>query len=190
MGEGRPVHRLVRIIYTVRVLAFAWCFAVIGLHAWDRDYRPALWVFLVLQFFVYPHLLYLRSSRARDQKAAEFQHLYADSFLFGLWVPALDFPVWIAYALIFSTSLDAAINRGLGGLLRSVVATCLGLVAGLLMFGFHVWPTTSPVVTAMCFFGSLAYTVGIGVILHRQTMRLAESRARFARELENLPRAG
>jgi len=181
MGEGRAVHRLVRIIYTVRVLAFAWCFCVIAVHAWERSYGALFWTLLVLQFFLYPHLLLVRTLRARDQKAAEFQHLYSDAFCFALWVVALGFPTWIAYALMFASTVNAMLNRGLPGLMRAVVASSLGLVAGIQLFGYHLWPATSTLVTAMCFFGSLAYTVGVGFILHRQTMRLADSRRQLAK---------
>ena len=182
MGKGRAVHRLVWIIYVVRALAFVWAFCAIGLHAWERGFGAGVWVALVLQFLVYPHLLYVRSIRASDQKAAEFQHLYVDSLLWGLWIPALEFPVWIAYALVSASTLNAIVNLGLPGLAKSVVATSVGLAVGLALFGYHLSPSTSAIVTAMCFFGSLAYTVGVGFVVHRQTMRLAASRAELARK--------
>lgn len=50
-------------------------------------------------------------------------------------------------------------------------------LAGVLAFGFQAWTMTSPLVTTLCFLGSLAYSAGVGYIVFRQTARLAATRA-------------
>lgn len=170
------VDRQVRTIYRVRVVAFIWCFLVVALHAWERSFGAAVWLFAALQFLVYPHLAYLRSAQARDQRAAEYQNLYADSFLFGIWIAVLEFPVWIVYAFASGPALNASVNRGLPGFGISLAATCSGILAGIMIAGYRYWPPTGSVVTLLCFFGSLAYAVGVGYVLYRQTQRMAETR--------------
>ena len=55
--------------------------------------------------------------------------------------------------------------------------SCVGILAGVLLFGYHYWTATSPLVTTLCFLGSLAYSAGVGYIVFRQTARLAATRA-------------
>jgi len=171
------VSRRVRTIYAVRVLSFAWCFLVVGLHAWTREFGATLWIFAALHFIVYPHLVYQRAARARKQWDTEVQHIYADAFLLGIWIAALGFPTWIAYPMIFAPALNAIINRGLPGLATSLSLACAGLLAGIVLQGFHHYPMTSPLVTTLCFMGALAYTAGVGYIVFRQTHRMASHRA-------------
>jgi PAS domain S-box-containing protein len=177
------IPRQVRIIYAVRVISFAWCFLVVGLHAWERGFGAALWIIAALHFFVYPHLVYQRAARARRQWPTEVQHIYADAFLLGIWIAVLEFPVWIAYPMVFAPALNAIINRGLPGLALSLMLTCGGMLAGILLHGFRYGTMTSPLVTTLCFMGALAYTAGVGFIVYRQTRRMAANRA-LVRESE------
>src|SRR3954470_16490753 len=109
------VDRLVRRMYAVRVVAFVWCFLVIGLHVWEHQLNPMLWAVAALHFIAYPHAVYMRAMRAGNPRQAEMQHVYADAFLLGIWIAALGFPVWISYALASSPALNAIVNRGFVG---------------------------------------------------------------------------
>jgi PAS domain S-box-containing protein len=169
------VPQQVRSIYTVRSVSFAACLLVVVLHGWERGFGAGLWVVVaVVHFLAYPHLAY---ARARDPRAAEIQHLQADSLLLGIWIAALQFPIWIAFPMLFAPALNGMVNRGLPGFALSLVLSFLGILAGVLMFGFHYWTMTSPLVTTLCFLGSLAYSAGVGYIVFRQTERLAATRA-------------
>ena len=171
------VPRPVRTIYTVRTVSFVWCFLVVALHAWERGFGVALWIVAALHFFVYPHLVWLRSRRSREPRRTELQHLYADAFLLGIWIAVLEFPVWIAYPMVFAPALNAIINRGLPGLVLSLAWSCGGILAGVMLHGYRYWPMTSTLVTTLCFLGALAYTAGVGYIVFRQTARLRTTRA-------------
>lgn len=172
-----PHH--VRAIYTVRAISFACCLLVVGLHAWERGAGAGLWIAALLHFLVYPHLAYWRSARARDPRAAEIHNLRADAFLLGIWVAGLGFPVWIAFPLVFAPALNGMINRDLPGFGLSLALSCAGMLAGVLLTGFHYWTATSPLVTTLCFLGSLAYGAGVGHVVFQQTARLAATRARI-----------
>jgi hypothetical protein len=62
------VPRQVRTIYAVRTVSFVWCFLVVALHAWERSFGPAVYAAAVLHFLAFPHLAWLRASRARDPR--------------------------------------------------------------------------------------------------------------------------
>jgi PAS domain S-box-containing protein len=176
-ATGTVVPRQVRTITAVRAVSYGWCFLVVGLHALERGFGVGLWIAAALYFLVYPHLVWLRASRARRPLRAEIQHLYADAFLLGIWIAALEFPTWIAYPLVFAPALNGIINRGLLGLAYSLVLSSIGVLVGTLLFGHRYMPATSALLTLLCFLGSLAYSAGVGYIVHRQTARMAATRA-------------
>ena len=170
------LHRLVKTNYTIRTGAFAWSFFVVGLHGWERGYGFAFWLLLVVQFLVYPHLAYLRARLSPDGKRAEIGNLYLDAATLGAWIAGLGFPLWLAYAALHATSLNAVVLRGLRGLGISVAACCAGIVLWILMRGFHYTPQTSDLVTAFCFLGSVGYTCAIGYVEFLQNRRLVAAR--------------
>ena len=170
------VHPRVRTIHAVRTAAFLWCFVVVAIHAWERSLSAPIWIAAALHFVVYPHLALLRSKYSRHQLHAEIQNLYLDAFMLGVWVAVLEFPTWIAFAFIFSPALNGIVNRGLQGFGISLASTFVGALAGVVAHGYVYWPSTSSIVTLLCFVGSLCYAAGVGYVVFRQTRRMSEAR--------------
>src|SRR5262245_8872664 len=183
-AEPNAAHRRARINYAIRTVAFLYCFVVLAIHAWERSFGTVFWVLLALQFLLYPHLLYLRVRHSRDSKRAEEHNLYVDSALLGAWMAALQFPTWLLYAALFSTSLNATVVGGVLGLLWSL--GCFSAGAALWIAGSDgaYAPATSDLVTALCVVGSLAYTCGVGYVVYRQNRRLAAARDDLRRSEE------
>jgi two-component system sporulation sensor kinase A len=44
------------------------------------------------------------------------------------------------------------------------------------MFGFQYWPATSELVSTLCFFGALGYTLAVGFVVYAQSQRLRAAR--------------
>jgi PAS domain S-box-containing protein len=120
--------------------------------------------------------MYLRASRAKDPKRAEETNLYVDAALLGAWIGALHFPAWIAYAALFSTSLNAMVVIGVVGALWAMGCFFAGAALWVAGGGFAFEPGTSEVVGTLCFAGSLAYTLAVGWVVNRQSLRLAAGR--------------
>ena len=184
--SGNPLGslRLVRFNYAVRAGAFAWCFATIGLHLWERHAGGAAWALLVLQFLVYPHLVYWRAVHSAVPRRAERDNLLVDSALIGAWSACLGFPTWITYALIGSTMLNAAINRGARGLAWSLLCSAAGALLWVLLGGLEYRPATSGGVTALCVFGSLFYGASVGWSIHRKQRQLRAAGAELRQSEE------
>lgn len=176
MSQTAPLPRFVRINYAIRTGAFAYSFLVLGLHGWERGYEAPFWGFLAASFLVYPHLVYLRARFSREPVRAEVQTMLLDSALFGAWIGALDFPLWIAYGALFSTALNMASVRGVQGALASIAASGFGAALAVAATGFRFRPETGADVTALCFLGSLVYSVAIGNVMHRQHRRVVTAR--------------
>ncbi len=168
--------RLVSINYKVRTLAFAWCFMVTGVVLWERQAPPTAWLLVGLFFLVYPQLLWLRTVKSRDPRAAELQNMYLDSVLLGMFSAGLGFPTWVSYAAAFSTALNNAVIRGWRGASFAMLFFSLGALAWIVPFGFMHYPGTSELVSTLCFFGALIYSCGIGVVAYEQSGRLRAAR--------------
>jgi PAS domain S-box-containing protein len=177
--SGSPLTslRLVRFNYAVRAGAFAWCFLTLGVHLWEHRAGGGAWALLVFQFLVYPHLVYWRALRSAIPRRAELDNLLVDSTLIGGWSAYLGFPTWIAYALIGSTMLNAAINRGAPGLVWSLVCSAAGALLWVLIGGFDYRPATSGPVSALCVLGSLFYGASVGWSIHRKQRQLRAASA-------------
>ena len=169
-------HRRATVNYRIRTGAFAYCFGVLGVHAWEHGFGPGYWGALVLLFLVYPHVAYLRARYSTDSKHAEEKNLYVDSVMLGAWLTSMQFPMWPLYAALFATTLNATVLSGFRGTLRSLFAFSLGVGVTGLILGFTVVPGTSDLVSALCFAGSLAYTCAVGYVVYAQGKRLAATR--------------
>jgi PAS domain S-box-containing protein len=175
-AETNAVHRLVRTNYVIRAGAFGWSFFVIGLHGWQIGLGGTFLLLLALQFLVYPHFAYFRARLSDNPKRAEILNLYFDAGLLGMWVAGLGFPIWIAYAALHATALNAVVLRGFRGMGISIGAFCFGAV--FLSAGRHIEyaPYTGELVTGLCFLGSLFYTCAIGYVEFVQNRRLVAAR--------------
>src|SRR5512147_2346608 len=150
-------HRLANINHRIRTGAFAWSFLVVGLVLWERGAGALAWVLLVLQFFVYPQLMYLRAIRSKNSRAAEMQNILVDPVLLGVWLAALGFPIWVAFSAVFASALNNAVMRGWQGAAMAVVFFALGALLWIVPMGLERSPETSRLVTTLCFWGSFAY---------------------------------
>jgi PAS domain S-box-containing protein len=176
MEQGNHHHVLVRTDYTVRTAAFLWCLITIGLHLWDRGAGFAAWLFLVLQFAVYPHIAYLRAMHSDKPTRAELNNLLIDSLLLGAWCALLGFPTWISYMLVAATSLNAMVNRGAEGAVFALGCSAAGAALGAAIGGVHYAPATSTIVTTLCFSGSIVYACSVGYLVYLQNRRLSRAR--------------
>jgi PAS domain S-box-containing protein len=88
----------------------------------------------------------------------------------------LGFPTWIAYAALFSTTLNTAIMRGWIGAACAVICFAGGALAWIAPMGYTHYAGTTDLVTALCFFGSLAYSAAVGLVVQNQNRRLRTAR--------------
>ena len=179
MERSESGQKLVRINYLVRAIAFAYCFAAFGVHFYRVGATEWDWAALVMQFLVYPHVLYLRARAAERPAQAAIENLFMDSALFGIWCAHLGFPHWITFTLLGGTTLNAVVNRGAKGLCWSLVWAIAGSALWISVAGFHYRPETSDLVTALCFFGGLGYTNAMGYVANLQNRSLSAARNRL-----------
>lgn len=192
MAHPTPPPRLANVNYAVRTVAFAGCLVTIGLHLWEKGAGTWAWALLVAQFVVYPHLVYWRALRSANPDRAERDNLYLDSVLMGAWAAFLHFPTWITFALVVSTTMNAAVNRGGLGIAISMACTAAGIALWGAIGGLRHDPMTSDQVTLLSFFGCLIYGTTVSYVNYRRTLvlravrkSLRESEERYRLIAEN-----
>jgi len=134
------------------------------------------WTLLVVQFAVYPQLVYWRALYSDHPNAAERNNLYLDAALLGAWSAYLGFPVWISYNLVGSALLNAVINRGGVGMIWATLCSLAGAILWGLIGGFSFQPQTSELVTTLCVLGAMIYVSVVGYVVFKQTRRLSAAR--------------
>src|SRR3954470_8535597 len=107
-----PAHRLARINYAPRALAFAYVFLVLEALMLERGFSGWMLAFAALHFLLYPHLAYLHTRLAVDSKRAELNNLLFDAFTLGMWVAQMQYALWWSGGLLAAISLNSAANGG------------------------------------------------------------------------------
>lgn len=155
--DRAAVPRSVRVIHLARTASFAYAFGVLALLAWQRGLNAAVWTGLVLQFLVYPQLLYAHARRAVHPKQAELNHLWLDSLLLGGWLAIFGFSEWIGFGLVLATTQNSIVFRGLRGFIGSLALFSAGALAAGAVAGFRYAPEVGQTVFVLSMIGSLAY---------------------------------
>ena len=166
------VHWTVKTNHRLRTGSFALIFSSIAFHGWDKGYSPILWALIALQLLVYPQLMYWRARRAKNSQQAEVNNLLMDSFLFGLLVATLEFPLWISFTVYIASTLNITISRGVRGMLLSQLFFVSGALASIAMFGWHLSPDTGWPATLLCLMGNIVYMVSIGIAAFGRNQQL------------------
>ena len=159
----RAHHWVVANGYRVRVAAFALACLPIGLHILPRNYGPGIWVLLVLQFLIYPHLMHWRTRKAAHPEQAELNNMVVDAVMSGAWAAGLGFPLWISTAMFLANLLNNTITRGASGVLICTVAFAAGALASTTVIAFHVSTDTDGLVTLSSMIGLAVYLSLIGI---------------------------
>ncbi len=165
--------------YRNRSSFFAILFVTLATHLADKDYGPLAWVGLVLQFLVYPQLVFLHAKRAKDPGRAEINNMVFDTLALGIWAAALGFPLWIAFALVVSPTINLAVFMGYRGI---ALAASIMIPSGWMVITWGAIPInfdTRWPVTVMCVVGVFVYLMVVATGAHTRTLKLQDTRKRL-----------
>ena len=165
--------------YKTRTGSWLVAFAVLATHFAEHAYGLWAWLFMGLQFLVYPHLVFLRARHASDPLAAELQNLLLDNFCFGVWSAMMGFPLWISYTLIICGCINMTAFSAAKGVLQALGALLAGALLAIAIGGGRFTPDTSLLVSVMSM-GSLSiYLILFARAAHTRTVVLHETRTKL-----------
>jgi PAS domain S-box-containing protein len=170
-------HRIARVNYVSRTASFAYSFLIVCALLAERGVDPATAILALLTLLAYPHLAYLHARIAVDSKRAEFRNLNADSALMGMWMAQMHFALWPSCGALLAISLNNAVCGGGKRFLMGLLWYAAGALIWGALGGYRIQPATGTLVTALCYFGIVAYGVSLGLFLHDQNSRLLRTRS-------------
>ncbi|WP_310452645.1 diguanylate cyclase [Sulfuritalea sp.] len=165
--------------YRNRSASWVILFLVVAVHLYQQAGPSWVWAALVLQFLVYPHLVYWRARLARDPLQSEIGNMLLDSFCFGIWSAGMGFPLWIAFIFFVSVSINLAAFEGGKGVAKVTAAHALGMAVALPFAGLRFLPDSSLAVAFLSMFCLLTYLVMYGISTHRRTLKLHQVREKL-----------
>ena len=180
-GKGFP---LALRLYKSRTLGLTLGFVSVVFGMYPLHPPMWVWVWMVINAFVWPHLAFQLSLRSEHSMRSERRHLLFDSFCGGFWVGAMHFnPLPTVTTLSMMTMNNVAIG-GPRFMLAGWVAQGLGLGTALLIFAPAFVAMTTQAQLFACLPILMLYPLALGWICYRQAVNLA----RHKRELLALSR--
>jgi diguanylate cyclase len=174
---ARKTPWLVRTHHRMRTLAFTLMYIAACIHTLQQGgYTLAPMLLLGAVMLGYPQLLYWHTRRAAAPLEAEINNLRTDSFLLGIYMACLGFPLWLSFSATMGNLNNHVANRGW----RGVGVGALGLLAGalswMLVMGARFAPSTGWPAALFCMLGLGSYLLVMGHISHTRNGHLRHTR--------------
>ena len=179
-------HWVVRLNGRNRGLFFLAMLAVLALHLQGQPVGTLQWTLQILQFAVYPRLLYWRAVRSADPLRAELQNLLLDGFLLGAWMAVWGMPLWISFMLFIAVCLNVVIYSGMPGLLKGWLALAAGVAGVGLTIGIDFRPETDLLVSLLCIGLLTLYLLFFANAAYHRGVSLRDSRKALGQQLEQI----
>ncbi|MES2674721.1 MAG: diguanylate cyclase [Pseudomonadota bacterium] len=165
----------VRRVYPARMLGLALACLIITTVLLPLHTSPLLWVVLIYNCFVWPHLAYFIASSSNNPIRFERLHLLGDAAMGGFWVVAMGFNPLSSSIITMMLWMNLIGAGGVKLFGQGVLSTFAGVAFGLWMLGFRWYPAiTDTLVYASIpmlmlypiFIGSITYN--LSMLLHKQ----------------------
>ncbi|MEO7242999.1 MAG: ATP-binding protein, partial [Variovorax sp.] len=169
LAPTRRVHPIVKLDYGVRAVAHLSIGAATLSVFIERPPSQYVWAALVFTTFVWAHLAYQVSSRARDTKRAELRNLLGDALIVGAWSAICGFDTWLT--VCFFVAIGTA-NLSVGGLRFAVTSTGVFILSALVAgwaTGFDLHLQASALTQALITISLILFNIVFGLQSHLQT---------------------
>lgn len=174
--ENRPGKGLsfAKRIYKPRIFGTGMsCICVIA--ALHPLVMPAwLWVLLLINGFVWPHLAYQLAARSTFPYNAEQRNLLCDALFSGFWAAAVQFTPLTAVTLLSMVSMNNVAAGGKRLLVRGLLGQAIGVGVAWLLFGINFNPSVSPGQVYACLPMLMLYPMALGLVCYRLAIKLSE----------------
>lgn len=171
-----PIRKswLVGIHYRARAGSFAMAFVASSIQIYGKGYSLFDWIFLGLLFLVYPHFQYWRASTAQNPVQVERTNLLVDSVLLGAFVAALQFSIWLSFAVILANLINGVANKGWRCVPQSILALLAGALLWISVFGFKLSLHTEWPAAIICIVGVAGYVLVLVNVGFKRNIQLRD----------------
>ncbi len=167
---------LAKRIYGPRVVGMLLSAVCVGGALLGVQSSPWVWLVMLCNGIVWPHLAYRWASAQADPNAAEERHCLFDSAMAGFWFATMHFQVLPGLTLLAMPTMNAAGVGGRGLLLRSLLASAAGSVVGGWFWGWQFNPSPSLTAQLLCAPLMLLYPILFGSNMYQMLRHLDRQR--------------
>jgi diguanylate cyclase len=139
-----------------------------------------LWALMVLNGFLWPHIAYQLAIRSADPYRAEQRNLQLDCVYAGGWLVAMQFSLLPSVLLLSMVGMNSVTTKGIGFLLRGLIANAVGVLITGAVIGFTVTLQTPPQVIWACLPMLVLYPFTIGWSSYNLAVQLLRQKKALA----------
>lgn len=173
MASAKPRGiKFVKRVYPARALGLGLGLFAVGSVLRPIEPLPLIWVLLVYNGLIWPHLAYLIASRSPDPYAMERLQLQGDSICGGFWVAACGFNPLVSALITMMLWMNNIAAGGFRFFMRGVLCWLLGVLVGGALLGFSWNDSVSKIIVYSCLPMLIIYPVIIGLIAYNLAMDL------------------
>ena len=179
--EGR---RFAKRMYLPRVFGLGLGAVCIGGALYQQGVHPAVWVALLLNALVWPHIAYPLARRNGNPYRAELRNLMIDSVSGGVWIAVLGFNLVPSAVLVSMLAMDKVSVGGLRFLARCLAAQAAAIVvvaaALAASAGFEVRLTSSVFIVIASLPLLIVYPIMVGLTANQLASRVRRQNVTLA----------
>ncbi|MCF4994414.1 diguanylate cyclase [Pseudomonas syringae] len=170
-GKGLSFARR---IYLPRTIGLAIGFFSVAAALDPLNPPPWIWVLLLFNGFLWPHLAFQWSIRSAFPYRAERRNLLYDSVLGGFWAACFQFNPLTTVTILSMMTMNNVSAGGQRLFLFGALAQLIGILLGWSIFGVHFTATTSQLQIWACLPMLTLYPLALGLVCYRLAIKLAE----------------
>lgn len=177
MSENRSKDQtFVRRIYVPRIVGLGLGFLCVASVFFQKETHPLVWLGLIANGFLWPHIAYFIANNSRNPYEAEIRNLLIDSFLGGLWVPMMSFNILPSTTVIFMMAMDNVAIGGIRMFAKGALAQLTGGFLAILFFGLTIHTDSTMFNVIACIPMLALFPFSIGMITHRISSKLSQQK--------------
>lgn len=168
-------------IYLPRIVGLGIGFFCVLAALYPEHPPIGVWMLLVTNGFIWPHIAYQWSIRSEKPYATELRNLIIDALLGGMWVAIIEFNALPAVVILSMMGMNNIASGGPSLFFKGLAAQVVGALATSAMLGFPFAPLSTPLQIYLCLPMIFIYPVFLGFVTYQTAKRLAEKQQELLR---------
>lgn len=170
-GKGLSFARR---IYLPRAIGLGVGFFSVGAALYPLNMPTWLWVLLLFNGFVWPHLAFQVSTRSAFPYQAERRNLLYDSLCGGFWAACCQFNPLTTVTILSMMTMNNVAAGGRRLFVLGAIAQVAGMLLGGLIFGFKFNPMMTQTQVWACLPMLTLYPLALGMVCYQLAIKLAQ----------------
>lgn len=170
-GKGLSFARR---IYLPRAIGLGVGFFSVGAALYPLNMPTWLWVLLVFNGFIWPHLAFQVSTRSAFPYQAERRNLLYDSLCGGFWAACCQFNPLTAVTILSMMTMNNVAAGGRRLFVLGAITQVAGMLLGGLIFGFKFNPMMTQTQVWACLPMLTLYPLAVGMVCYQLAIKLAQ----------------